>query len=67
MRFKSYKSYIQNLLLKNEIICKEEQCDIQRYISPAAGRISKGVQRHYLPERRIKKIYDRYNAIANHT
>lgn len=65
MRLKSNKPKLQNFFLKNEIIEDKEKKNIQYHIAAATGCIPECMQRHYFPERRVKKINKTYNNISH--
>jgi hypothetical protein len=64
--FQSNKTQVQVLLLKDKIIADKENKDIQQRIRASASRITKGLQRHDLAERRIEKINKPYDPFLCH-
>lgn len=57
MRFKSNKSQLQYLFLKNKIVKDKEKENIKYHIAPATCCIPERLQRHKPAEWRVKKIY----------
>jgi hypothetical protein len=58
MRFKCKEAEVENLFCKNIPVAHIINEQSQTNITPATSCIPESLQRHYLPERRIKKIYD---------
>jgi hypothetical protein len=67
MRFESKEPKIKYLLLQDKIVADKVNKDIQERIESSARSIPEGLQGHYFPERRVKKINNCNNLFLGHT
>jgi hypothetical protein len=66
MGLKYQQAQVEVLLMQDKIITDKKNENIQQGIPPAAGGITKGLQRHNPAKWRIEKINKRYNPFFGH-